>query len=248
MPNQPDSHIVKSFDDDLAELNSLISRMGGMAETQLASAVQAVANRDSELAQRVIDEDDRIDALEMEVNAMVVRTLALRQPMANDLRFVLLALKASASLERFGDYAKNIAKRSIALSQMRHVPAPGLSHMARMTQALIKDVLDAYLENDADKAIDVWHRDEEIDDLYNSLFRELLTYMMEDPRNITTCTHLLFMAKNIERMGDIATNIADNVHFRVTGETLEGVRPKGVDAAFTVLGPDGAPPRTEEPT
>jgi phosphate transport system protein len=211
--------------------------MGGLAEAQLADSVRAVVSRDSELAQQVIDGDDKIDALELEANALVVRMLALRQPMANDLRVVLSALKTSGWLERIGDYAKNIAKRSIALNQMSHVPAPGLSNMARMTQGLIKDVLDAYLQNDAEKAVDVWRRDEEVDDLYNSLFRELLTYMMEDPRNITSCTHLLFMAKNIERMGDIATNIADNIHFRVTGETLEGARPKGADAAFTVLEP-----------
>ncbi len=227
-------HIVTSYDEELNELNTLISRMGGLAETQLDGAAQAVLRRDAELAAQVRAKDKEIDALEHDVGALVVRLLALRQPMAVDLRYIVSALKIAADLERFGDYAKNVAKRAIAISQVPRIPTPGLDRMARLVQAMIKDVLDAYLENDTDKAIAVWNQDVEVDQLYNSLFRELLTYMMEDPRNITGCTHLLFIAKNIERMGDHATNIAETVHYQVKGTELPDERPKGEDPSFAV--------------
>lgn len=232
-----EEHIVKSFDDDLNGINALIGRMGGLAEAQLDSAVKALVKRDDAGARQVIESDKKIDELEMEVDALVVRMLALRQPVANDLREVVSALKISSDIERIGDYAKNIAKRSIALNKMPHVPTPGLPRMAHMVQRLIKDVLDARVQGDKDKAIEVWRRDQEVDDLYNSLFRELLTYMMEDPRNITACTHLLFMAKNIERMGDLATNIAETIHFSVTGKQLGDERPKGDETSFAVHKP-----------
>ena len=231
---QPHDHIVRSYDEELNRLNNLISRMGGLAETQLNGAAQAVLRRDAELAAQIRAKDKEIDALEHDVGALVVQLLALRQPMAIDLRYIVSALKVAADLERFGDHAKSIAKRAIAISQVPRIPSPGLDRMARLVQTMIKDVLDAYLENDTDKATAVWNQDVEVDQLYNSLFRELLTYMMEDPRNITGCTHLLFIAKNIERMGDHATNIAETVHYQVKGSELPDDRPKGEDPSFAV--------------
>ena len=227
-------HIVKSYDDELKHLNTLISRMGGLVETQLDASIQAVLRRDPEGAEKVVKGDVQIDELETEVEALVVRLLALRQPMAVDLRYIVSALKIAADLERFGDHAKSIAKRAIAISQVPRIPAPGLDRMARMVQRMIKDVLDAYLDNDTDKAVKVWRSDAEVDELYNSLFRELLTYMMEDPRNITGCTHLLFIAKNVERMGDHATNIAETVHYQVKGIKLPDDRPRGDDPSFAI--------------
>jgi len=230
----PSEHIVKSYDEELKHLNTLISRMGGLVETQLDAAIQAVLRRDPEGADKVVKGDVPIDDLEQEIEALVVRLLALRQPMAVDLRYAVSALKISADLERFGDHAKSIAKRAIAISQVPRIPAPGLDRMARMVQHMIKDVLDAYLDNDTNKAIKVWRSDAEVDELYNSLFRELLTYMMEDPRNITGCTHLLFIAKNVERMGDHATNIAETVHYQVKGVRLPDERPRGDDPSFAI--------------
>ena len=232
---QSGEHIVTAYDEELKQLHALIGRMGGLVETQLEGAVQAVLKRDPDLAQRIRQGDKEIDRLEHDADAMALRLIALRQPMAVDLRNTIAALKIAADLERFGDYAKNVAKRAIAISQMPHIPSPGLDRMARLVQAMIKDVLDAYLENDTDKAIAVWNQDVEVDQLYNSLFRELLTYMMEDPRNITGCTHLLFIAKNIERMGDHATNIAETVHYQVKGVELPDDRPKGEDPSFAVF-------------
>jgi phosphate transport system protein len=233
---QSGEHIVTAYDEELKQLHALIGRMGGLVETQLEGAVQAVLKRDPDLAQRIRQGDKEIDRLEHDADAMALRLIALRQPMAVDLRNTIAALKIAADLERFGDHAKSIAKRAIAISQMPRIPAPGLDRMARIVQGMIKDVLDAYLANDLEKALGVWRRDEEVDQLYNSLFRELLTYMMEDPRNITACTHLLFIAKNLERMGDHATNIAEIVHYQVTGTELPDDRPKGKDPSFTVTG------------
>jgi len=230
----PSEHIVKSYDEELKHLNTLIGRMGGLVETQLDSAIQAVLRRDPESAEKVVKGDAQVDELETEIEALVVRLLALRQPMAVDLRYIVSALRIAADLERFGDHAKSIAKRAIAISQVPRIPAPGLDRMARMVQHMIKDVLDAYLDNDTNKAVKVWRGDAEVDELYNSLFRELLTYMMEDPRNITGCTHLLFIAKNVERMGDHATNIAETVHYQVKGTKLPDDRPRGDDPSFTI--------------
>ena len=220
-------HIIKSYDQELHRLDNIIAEMGGMAESQLSSSIEAVVKRDSDLAAQVIESDTGVDELEREVETLVVRLLALRQPMARDLRQIVAALKIATDLERIGDYAANVAKRSIALDQIPPVkPVHAIQRMGRLGSAMIKDMLDAYVERDADQALAVWLRDEELDELYTSLFRELLTYMIEDPRTITACTHLLFMAKNLERIGDHTTNIAETLYFLVHGTPLTQVRPK----------------------
>ncbi len=238
-----EQHIVKAYDDELTQLNSVIARMGGLAEAQLVSALDAMRTRDSELATRTIEADAKVDALETEIDNRVVKMLALRQPMARDLREIVAALKISSDLERVADYATNVAKRTISLVQAPTVrPAHVVPRMGSLALAMLRDVLDAYDTQDAAKAIDVWHRDEELDEMYNSLFRELLTYMMEDARSITSCTHLLFMAKNVERIGDHATNIAETIYFMIHGEPLLAMRPKGTTDDLVV------DPRAEEET
>ena len=231
-------HIVKSFDDQLEELRRTIVRMGGMVEAELSGAVEALVRRDSDMAQRIIESDKEVDALEQQVDELAIRLLALRQPMANDLREVLCALKISTDLERIGDYACNIAKRAMALSQMRPVrPMRSPKRMAQLVQSQIKKVIDAYVERDLEKALEVWRGDEEVDEMYTSLFRELLTYMMEDPRDITPGTHLLFVARNIERIGDHATNIAEYINYLISGEWTTLGRPKADTSSFAVLEP-----------
>ena len=231
-------HIVRSFDDELSSLNQMVARMGGLAETQLATAVEALAKRDTDLAELVLREDAAIDSLELEVDERAVRLFALRQPMATDLREVVAALKISSDLERIGDLAANVAKRVIALNQIPPIPpATSIPRMAQLAQNIIKDTLDAYAARNAERAIDVWHRDAAVDEMYTGLFRELLTYMMEDPRNITPATHLLFVAKNIERIGDHATNVAETIYYMVTGQRMEGGRPKGDTTSFQVIAP-----------
>jgi phosphate transport system protein len=221
-------HTVKSYDEELSHLTNTIARMGGMAEAQLAAALRALGKRDSDLGARVVAGDVRVDELEQEVQQLTIRMLALRQPVAGDLRHIVAALKISSELERVADYAANVAKRVLVLNQLPAVkPVPAVLHLAQIVQQILKDVLDSYVERDVDKAIQVWTRDEEVDDMYTGLFRELLTYMMEDPRTITACSHLMFMAKNIERIGDHATNIAETVHFIVNGTKIQGERPKG---------------------
>ena len=228
MLNKPTDHIVKVFDEDLKRLNNVIAEMGGLAEAQLSQAVDCLVRRNSELATQVVQDDKRIDALETDVGQMTVRMLALRQPMAQDLREVVAAIKIASDIERIGDYAKNIAKRAIVLSAIAPMkPAASIPRMSQLALSIIKDVLDAYIEKDAEGARAAWRRDEDVDEMYNSLFREMLTYMMEDPRNIGPCTHLLFIAKNIERIGDHATNIAEIVYFLVHGRSLDEERPKG---------------------
>ena len=218
-------HIVKSFDDELDELTAEVARMGGLAEQLLQDALDAVLGRDDALARAVIERDHEIDALQMELERRVILLLALRQPMATDLRRTFSALKISGDLERIGDLAKNIAKRALILNESPPMPLTrGIHRMGQVVGTMLRDVLDAYTSADVNLAVDVWHRDDEVDAHYNSLFRELLTYMMEDPRTITMCTHLLFMAKNLERAGDHATNIAENVHYLVTGEELPQTR------------------------
>jgi len=237
---QNGEHIVRSFDEELANLSILISRMGGLAESQLAAAIAAVSQRDSNLAERVIEQDRQLDELDAEVDLRATRVLALRQPMAVDLRAVMASLRISGDIERIGDYAKNLAKRAIVLNQ--NPPPDSLSGLARMgglVRQRFKEVLDAYANHDVPLAVAVWEGDAEIDQLYNSLFRELLTYMMEDPRTITVGTHLLFIAKNLERIGDLATNIAEQVHFQVTGHRLEDDRPKGDETSMLAPAPDG---------
>jgi len=241
-------HTVKSFDEQLRRLNEIILRMGGLAEAALSSAMQAVTKRDVDLAAEIVRDDAKIDELNREVDELAVRLLALRQPMANDLREIVAALRISADVERIGDYAANIAKRAIAMSEMRPSRSvPGIARMGRLAQRLIKDVLDSYAEKNAEKAVAVWARDEEIDDAYNSLFRETLTYMMEDARAITPSAHLLFIAKNIERIGDHATNVAETIYFMVKGKPLKESRPKGDMSPFVTL-PAGPPDDSGAPT
>jgi phosphate transport system protein len=231
-------HIVRSFDDSLEQLRQSIVRMGGMAESQLSRAIQALSRRDAALASEVVRDDAAIDRLEHELTHQAVTLLALRQPMGIDLREVVSALKVSSDIERIGDYAANVAKRSVALSQLPPVkPAYAVPRLARLAQDIFKDALDAYVHRDPVRALDVWRRDEEVDEVYTGLFRELLTYMMEDPRNISPCTHLMFIAKNVERIGDHATNIAETVHYLVKGTEIAGGRPKGDASSFEVVEP-----------
>jgi phosphate transport system protein len=231
-------HIVKSFSQELQRLHDLMAEMGGLVESQLALATEAIVNRDPELAAKAVQQDPAVDALERQVEQLVIRMLALRQPMASDLRQIVSALKITAALERIGDYAKNVAKRSIVLGQS---PLPfsltGLATMARLAQESLHLVIDAVGETDPDKAVQVWQGDQAIDDLYNSIFRELITYMMEDARSITACTHLLFIAKNLERIGDHATNIAETVYYAATGTVLTDERPRGCDVSAHAAAP-----------
>jgi phosphate transport system protein len=214
-------HTVKSYDQQLSLLSRKILEMGGLVEQQLASASEALAARDIELAARVIEQDDRVDDLEEEIDKHAIRLLATRQPMAIDLRLIAMAMKISNDLERIGDYAVNIAKRIERLVKVPPVQSQyAIPRMAQITQAMIKDVLDAYLERDAARAVTAWHRDDEVDAMYESLFRELSTYMIEDPRNITACINLLFIAKNLERTGDHITNIAEKIHYMVHGQRI----------------------------
>ncbi|MGA0588168.1 phosphate signaling complex protein PhoU [Dyella sp. KRB-257] len=220
-------HIIKSYDSELARLTGEIVRMGELSVTQLEAAIDVVDRRDERAAQRVVANDDAIDQLEQEISHDVVRLLALRAPMAGDLRNVFAALRIAADIERIGDYAANVAKRSIPLSMVAPVtPTKGLGYLARLAAAEVREVLVAYRDQDAERAYQAWKSDAELDEAYTGFFRQLLTYMMEDPRNITPCTHLLFMAKNIERIGDHATNIAENVWFQVHGEPLDKQRTK----------------------
>lgn len=222
-------HIVTSYEEELALLDKKIAHMGGLAEHNLGLSFDALEHRDPRLAETVVKSDKQIDQLEREIETLVISMIARRQPMADDLRRVMAALRIAGDLERVGDLAKNIAKRALAIAHESH-PKPlitGLGHMVELALKQLKSVLDAYAERDAEKAMAVWRDDEQIDAMYNSLFRELLTYMMEDPRTITACTHLLFMAKNIERAGDHVTNIAELVSFRSTGHGFDEARPKG---------------------
>jgi phosphate transport system protein len=216
--------------------------MGGLVESQVALACRAVVDKDAAAANRAIETDPRVDALEHEAEQTVIRMIALRQPMAQDLRQIVSALKITGDLERIGDYAANVAKRSMVLAQF---PMPysmaGLAHMGRLVQENLKLIIDAVGEYDTAKAMAVWRSDAAIDEIYDALFRELVTYMMEDPRNITPCTHLLFIAKNLERVGDHATNIAELVYYAVSGTPLTDQRPKGDSTASAAVRPAGAP-------
>jgi phosphate transport system protein len=229
-------HTIKAFDADLEELSRMVAEMGGLAEKQIADSVVALARRDVDLARRVIALDPSIDALQRGIEERAILTIARRQPMAVDLRDIVGSLRVSNDLERIGDLAKNIAKRVVVLDGdiTFNQVIRGVEHMTKLVLGQLKQVLDSYARRDLAKALEVWRKDEEIDAVNNSLFRELLTYMMEDPSNITFCTHLLFCTKNIERMGDHATNIAETVHYMVEGRPLADERPKGDDtASFT---------------
>src|SRR4051812_42791483 len=232
-------HIVRSYDTELQNLRRRISEMGGIAEKMLIDSISALVRSDVPLAQAVIAADGRLDLLQREVEENAILTIARRQPLAVDLRETISAIRVSGDVERIGDLAKNIAKRALAIGGpfRAHKIVVGVQHMTDLVLGQLKDVLDAYAQQDTAKAIDVWQRDGAIDALYTSLFRELLTYMMEDPRNISFCTHLLFCAKNIERIGDHTTNIAETVHYLVTGETLAIDRPKNdksIDATLKI--------------
>ena len=222
-------HTAKAFDVDLQDLTRKVAEMGGLAEKEVSDSVAALTRRDHELAQRVVAADPTIDALQREIEEKAILTIARRQPMAIDLREIVAALRVANDLERIGDLAKNIGKRVSALEGEFHPTKliRGVEHMASLVLAQLKQVLDSYAQRDTAKAIAVWKGDDKVDAMYTSLFRELLTYMMEDPRNITFCTHLLFCAKNIERMGDHATNIAETVYYIVEGRSLAEERPKG---------------------
>ncbi len=222
-------HTAKAFDVDLQDLSRMVAEMGGLAEKQIADSVDALAKRDSDRADRVIAADVAIDGLQREIEERSVLTIARRQPMAVDLREIVSALRIANDLERIGDLAKNIAKRVMPITADFHPQKliRGVEHMAALVLAQLKQVLDAYAGHDLEKALVVWNGDEEVDAICTSLFRELLTYMMEDPRHITFCIHLMFSAKNIERMGDHATNIAETVYFMVQGRPITDERPKG---------------------
>ena len=222
-------HIVKSYDKELDTLERRIAEMGGIAEKMVIDAMDALANSDAALAHQVVATDPRLDALQREIEENAILTIARRQPMAVDLREIIGAIRVAGDLERVGDLAKNVAKRSIKVGVEARVPRAivGLKHMNDVATELMKDVLDAYAQRDIERARAVWERDAELDALEDSVFRDLLTHMMEDPRNISFCAHLLFCSKNIERIGDHATNIAETVFYLVTGETLPAERPKG---------------------
>lgn len=230
-------HTMKAFDADLQDLGRMVAEMGGLAEQQISDAIDALDRRDAVKAQQVITGDARIDTLQRAIEEKVILTIARRQPMAVDLREIVGALRISNDIERIGDLAKNIAKRVLVLDSgfRSQRVMRGVEHMAELVLAQIKDVLDAYARRDAHKALAVWRSDEEVDAVNNSLFRELLTYMMEDPRNIGICTHLLFAAKNIERIGDHTTNIAETVHFLARGVPLSEERPKHDQTSSTLI-------------
>ena len=228
-------HTVKAFDDDLGQLRALVSEMGGRAEAAITDALQALVRRDLDAAARIVEDDKKIDAIQDEIERQVVRLIALRAPMADDLREILAAMKIAGVVERMGDYAKNIAKRVPILTEAKNIePLSILPAMGRLVSEMVHDVLDAFAARDPNAAIRVSESDKAVDDFYNSLFRTLLTYMLENPHNITASTHLLFIAKNLERIGDHSTNVAEMVYFAATGHQM-AERPRGED----LLAPTG---------
>jgi phosphate transport system protein len=221
-------HTVKSFDEELGELSGLIIQMGAYAEQQIAQAMKALVDRDEDVALQVIERDQVVDRFEETIDQQAIRMLATRQPMAVDLRVISMSLKISNDLERIADYAKGIAKRARRLNTSPQIkPFVTIPRMAELTQAMLKDVLDAFITRDAEKAMAIWHRDEAVDDLYDSLFRELVTFILEDPRTTSTAIDLLFIAKNIERIGDHTTNIAEKIHYMVHGVQINRPRASG---------------------
>ena len=221
-------HTVKAYGDELNQLTAEVARMGGLAEAQVADSVDSVARRDVALARAVIDRDARLDAMHRDIERKAIRLIALRQPVASDLRRALAAMKLAVDLERTGDLAKNIAKRGLILAEGEPMQplTRSIERMGKLVSMRLRDVLDAYAAAEIDRAIAVWSTDDEVDEHYNALFRELLTYMMGDPRTITAGTHLLFMAKNLERIGDHATNIAETIYYEITGQEFAGERPR----------------------
>lgn len=224
----PSEHIVSSYDASIDELVNTIAEMGGLAESQVAGAVAALTQRDTAAGERVLATDPRLDALEERVDQMAVHLFALRQPMAVDLRLIAMSLKISNDLERVGDYAASIAKRAIRLGAEPPVKAVNsLGRMGQLVQEMLNDVVDAYVERDDRKGMSVWHRDRGVDDYYDSLFREIITYVLEDPRTTSSCIDMLFIAKNFERIGDHATNIAERLHYVVHGDRINMTRSEG---------------------
>lgn len=233
-------HIVKSYEAELAQLDAKIGLMGGLAEQLLGEAFASLEQRNPQRAQLAVASDHSIDMMQTELEEQVVTMIARRQPVANDLRQIMSVLKVVGDLERIGDLAKNIGKRAQATASENQPRAllNGLRHMVDLALRQLKEVLDAFAARDADKALEVWNDDEKIDALYNSVFRELLTYMMEDPRNIGLCTHLLFIAKNVERIGDHTTNIAETVAYIARGAIPDGERPKNDKTSTTLISTD----------
>lgn len=221
-------HTLKFFGDELQQLKAEVARMGGLVEQQVADCVRAVANRDVGLAQAVVARDERLDKIHGEIEKKAIRMIALRQPVAHDLRRTVTAMKLSWNLERTGDQAKNIAKRALVIAESEPITplTRSVERMGKLVVARLKEALDAYTNQDLNQAMAVWEKDNEVDEHYNSLFRELLTYMMSDPRMIGACAQLLFIAKNLERIGDHATNVAEMLVYEVTGEEIAGDRPK----------------------
>ncbi len=227
-------HIMAAFDRDLDGIEALVVKMGGLVEVAIHDAAKAVATRDLELAEQVRTGDKAIDALEIQINEETARTLALRAPMSSDLRTLLTVLKIAAGLERAGDYARNLAKRTEALAALEPISGTDrtLRRMTAEVQQMLRNTLDAFVRRDIALAEQVRQHDEEVDEIYNALFREFLTFMMENPRNITACMHLHFIAKNVERMGDLTTNMAEQIIYMVSGELPGDLRPKGDQTAF----------------
>ena len=221
-------HTVRAYDEELDAITAELARMGGLAEAEVADSIRAIATRDVALASSVIVRDARLDGLEMDIERKAVRLIALRQPVADDLRRTVAAMKISMNLERCGDLAKNIAKRALVIAESEPVTplTSSIERMGELVATRLKDVLDALASREVDRAIAVWAQDHEVDEHYDAIFRELLTYMMGDPRTITACAHLLFVAKNLERIGDHATNIAEILHYEITGIELTEERPK----------------------
>jgi len=224
-------HIVSSFGEELDQLRAEVVQMGGLAESQLTDAITAVARHDQALAKRVVEGDRRLDEMQIDIERKALRLIALRQPMAADLRRTVAALKISLSLERVGDMAKGICKRADKLDDAESMAAltRSFERMGKLVTGRLKEVLDAYARAEVDGLLNVWSHDDEVDQHYDSLFRELLTYMISDPRTIGASAHLLFMAKNLERVGDHATNIAEMAHYEITGTEIEGARPRGAE-------------------
>ena len=221
-------HTLRAYDEDLDAITAELARMGGLAEVEVADSIRAIARRDIALAQTVISRDAGLDAMEMDIERKAIRLIALRQPVADDLRRTVAAMKISMNLERIGDLAKNIAKRAIVIAESEPVTplTSSIERMGELVTTRLKDVLDALSSREVEQAIAVWSQDHEVDEHYDTIFRELLTYMMGDPRTITACAHLLFVAKNLERIGDHATNIAEILHYEITGVELTDERPK----------------------
>ena len=221
-------HTLKFFGEELQQLKAEVARMGGLVEAQVADCIQAVATRDVALAQAVVARDEKLDAMQVEIEKKAIRMIALRQPVAQDLRRTVAALKLSWNLERTGDQAKSIAKRALVIAEAEPITpvTRSVERMGKLVVSRLKQALDAYTNLDLDEAMDVWKNDQEVDEHYNSLFRELLTYMMADPRTIGACAQLLFIAKNLERVGDHATNVAEMIYYEVTGAEIEGDRPR----------------------